>query len=349
MEDLTCIPGLLLPWFRENARPLPWRENRDPYRVWLSEIMLQQTRVEAATGYYARFLAVLPDIPSLAAAPEEQLLKLWEGLGYYTRVRNLQKAARRIVEIHGGVFPSDYREIRALPGVGPYTAGAVGSICFDLPTPAVDGNVLRVWSRFTACAENVDLPAVKKKAEAALRPLYAPGICGALTQGLMELGACVCVPNGAPRCGVCPLAARCAANLAGTQTRYPVRGEKKARKTVTKLVLIPRCGDRTGIRKRPSKGLLAGLWEFPNLDVPAGAPDANAAADFARSLGLAPLELVRQRGYTHVFTHVEWEMTGFYFTCARTPDCLTWVTREELETAYALPSAFRPFDGDGER
>ena len=348
MSELSALPGLLLPWYEENKRDLPWRRDRDPYHVWLSEIMLQQTRVEAVVEYYHRFLAALPTIRALAETDEETLLKLWEGLGYYNRARNLQKAARVVVEQYGGAFPQAPDEIRALPGVGPYTAGAIGSICFDLPLPAVDGNVLRVLTRVLEDGANIDKASTKAAMEDRLRPLYTPGVCGALTQALMELGACVCLPNGAPQCGRCPLKGICRAGRNGTWTQFPVRDPKKARKIVHKTVLILQCGDRFAIRKRGKAGLLAGLWEFPNVDVSMthqSDPDkaAQAALQTAADLGAAPTDLSMQTGYVHVFTHVEWHMTGYLILCRKTPDAFVWVTRELLEGAYALPSAFRPF------
>ena len=200
MNDIfSQLPGLLLPWYEKNRRELPWRQDKEPYHVWLSEIMLQQTRVEAVKGYYARFLEALPTATDLAEASEETLYKLWEGLGYYTRVRNLQKAARQIVELHNGRFPTSYDDIRALAGIGDYTAGAICSICFDLPTPAVDGNVLRVCTRLTLDPSPIDKPATKKALTEALAAVY-PKESGTFTQALMELGATVCVPNGAPKC-----------------------------------------------------------------------------------------------------------------------------------------------------
>ena len=219
----------LLGWYERNKRDLPWRRDREPYHVWLSEIMLQQTRVEAVKGYYARFLAELPDIPSLAACDPDRLHKLWEGLGYYSRVRNLQKAAKQIVSDYGGAFPTDYDKIRALPGIGDYTAGAICSICFGLPTPAVDGNVLRVVSRLTADERPVTQPAVKKDYTAALAEIYPTGQCAETTQALMELGATICAPNGAPHCDLCPVAAFCQSREGERWRTIPVKDAKKPR------------------------------------------------------------------------------------------------------------------------
>ena len=223
MQLPDSLAERLLGWYAAGHRALPWRQDHEPYHVWLSEIMLQQTRVEAVKGYYARFLSELPDIAALAACEENRLTKLWEGLGYYSRVRNLQKAARVIMVQHGGAFPRKFAEIRALPGVGDYTAGAVASICFDVPEPAVDGNVLRVLSRVTQDTAPVTRPAVKKAYETALRPVYAanPGKRSELTQALMELGACVCVPNGAPKCDACPLRTVCLAEKSGAWASLP--------------------------------------------------------------------------------------------------------------------------------
>ena len=241
------LPGALLPWYEANRRDLPWRRDREPYHVWLSEIMLQQTRVEAVKGYYLRFLDALPSIPDLADADPDALHKLWEGLGYYSRVRNLQKAARVIVEQYGGVFPSDHAAIRALPGIGDYTAGAVASICFGQPTPAVDGNVLRVTSRVDACYDPITDPKVKKAVGARLAAVYPAGRCGDFTQSLMELGATVCVPNGAPHCEVCPCRDFCRARALGCQTELPVKAAKKERRVEEKTVFLLRCGERVAL------------------------------------------------------------------------------------------------------
>ena len=338
------ISGALLAWYDRCARSMPWRGIRDPYRTWVSESMLQQTRVETVIPYYRRFLERFPTLASLAAADEQEVLKLWEGLGYYSRARNLKKAARKIVNELGGAFPHTYEGILALPGVGPYTAGAIGSICFGLPTPAVDGNVLRVFSRLTEYGESIDTDAAKKEVRSALLPFYEAGNAGVLTQSLMELGATVCIPGGTPKCGVCPVKAHCAANARGTWRQYPVRSEKKQRKILYKTVLLLKCGARYAVKKRPAKGLLAGLWEFPNADADSAesiTPDTAAA--LAAGFGTKPLRLTLTSAYTHIFTHVEWHMRAFLFECGEMPGCFTWATAEELESTYALPSAFAPF------
>ena len=330
------LPARLLPWYEANKRDLPWRQDRQPYHVWLSEIMLQQTRVEAVRGYYARFLEALPTIEALAEADPEQLHKLWEGLGYYSRVRNLQKAAKQVMAQYGGVFPADYDRIRALAGIGDYTAGAIGSICFDLPTPAVDGNVLRVAARLQSDPSPIDETRVKKALTAQLAQVYPHGRCGDFTQALMELGATVCVPNGAPKCSLCPMADLCTAHQEGNETAYPVKKAKKPRKTAEMTVLLLRCGDLWAMEQRPSTGLLAGLWQFPN--VPDKLTDSQVLA-LAETWGLHPRELEKSVERVHIFTHVEWHMRGFYLQCGAMPDRFRW---EKPETA-ALPTAFRQF------
>ena len=330
-EIARALPERLLPWYEANARDLPWRRDREPYHVLLSEIMLQQTRVEAVKAYYARFLAALPTIEALAGAGEQTLLKLWEGLGYYSRVRNLQRAAQAVVA-RGG-FPRDAAGLLELPGVGPYTAGAVGSICFELPTPAVDGNVLRVITRLGADERPINDPALKREITDALAAVYPAGRCGDFTQALMELGATVCGPNGAPDCGCCPVRELCAA-AGGAWKRIPVRPAKKARRKELRSVLILRCGGTIALQKRPERGLLAGLWELPNRP---GLLEAQEALDWAAELGVQPVELRKSLTRRHIFTHVEWELHGFEIRCRLQSPALSWQSPEEA----ALPTAFR--------
>lgn len=336
----SLLPARLLPWYETHKRDLPWRLDREPYHVWLSEIMLQQTRVEAVRGYYARFLAALPTIQALAEAPAEQLNKLWEGLGYYSRVRNLQKAARQIMDLHGGQFPTNYDDIRALAGIGDYTAGAVGSICFELPTPAVDGNVLRVASRLTADPSPINRPQVKKDLSARLAAVYPQGRCGDFTQALMELGATACGPNGAPQCEACPLAEICLAHAQGVETRLPVKDEKKPRRQEDMTVFLLRCRGQWALQKRPDKGLLAGLWEFPHVP---GTLELDAALAQLAAWGLRPTEVERSTDKVHIFTHVQWNMRGWYFQCAEPDGPFQWAGEALLDSQYALPTAFRMF------
>lgn len=336
LDFAAVVPGLL-DWYDRNARILPWREDSSPYRVWISEIMLQQTRVEAAKPYFERFLAALPDLEALAAAPEEQLLKLWEGLGYYSRVRNLARCARILLAEYGGRFPASAEELRGLPGIGEYTAGAIASISFGLPEPAVDGNVLRVAARLTGYTGEVAQPRFRKEITERLRAVYPAGRCGDFTQSLMELGAVVCLPNGAPKCSLCPLAELCEGRLAGTAAEIPVRAPKKPRRVELRSVFLLCCGERVALRKRPPEGLLAGLWEFPSL---AGAFEPSRQAE----LGIPPETPVRRvLSARHVFTHLEWEMQGYLVELPQPPAGYQWVTREELEERISLPSAFRAF------
>lgn len=341
---LEEIVAPLLAWYRQSARILPWRENTAPYRVWVSEIMLQQTRVDTVIPYYERFMARLPSVQALAEVREEELLKLWEGLGYYSRARNLQKAARCICKESGGAFPGSYEQLCSLPGVGPYTAGAIASIAFGLPVPAVDGNVLRVLSRLTENPRDIAEPAVKKQMTAALAQVYPAGHCGDFTQSLMELGAVVCVPNGLPKCGSCPLRQLCRAFRHGTQTEYPVQTKKQPRRAEQKTVLLLCCGGRAAVRKRPQGGLLGGLWEFPCLD---GALSAAEIAAWLEQQGAHAAHIERALSRKHIFTHVEWDMTAYRVSCphAFQPDGggLVWATPEQLADEIALPTAFRRF------
>ena len=341
MEEniLKRLPGALLPWYQEHKRDLPWRRDREPYHVWLSEIMLQQTRVEAVKGYYARFLEVLPTIESLANCDDDVLHKLWEGLGYYSRVRNLKKAAVSVMEEHGGVFPSGYEAVRALPGIGDYTAGAVCSICFDQPTPAVDGNVLRVVSRLTEDLTPIDLPAQKRAVCERLEEIY-PAEAGAFTQALMELGATLCGPNWKPRCEECPCREFCGGAKNGTAEQFPVKLPKKGKRVEEKTVFILSCDGRYALQKRPDEGLLAGLWQFPNVEKKLETAGALAAVE---SMGLRPRDILRTVERKHIFTHIRWEMRGIYMEVAQPVGDFTWLTADQIRESAALPTAFRQF------
>lgn len=333
------LPGALLPWYEANKRDLPWRADREPYHVWLSEIMLQQTRVEAVKGYYIRFLGALPTIEALANCDDEQLHKLWEGLGYYSRVRNLKKAAQVILSEYGGLFPGEYALVRALPGIGEYTAGAICSICFEQPTPAVDGNVLRVVSRITDNATPIDLPARKKEVNALLGQVY-PAQAGAFTQALMELGATVCGPNRKPDCENCPCKAFCLGYRNGTAESLPVKSPKKSRREEEKTVFILSCDGGYALEKRPDTGLLAGLWQFPNADEKM---DTDKVLAYVRSLGLQVKDIYKSLERKHIFTHIQWNMTGVYLEVSQPGGDLCWFTEEEIEKQAALPTAFRQF------
>lgn len=330
----------LLLWYPSVARDLPWRRDNDPYHVWLSEIMLQQTRVEAVKEYYKRFLSALPTIYDLAYVSEDELLKLWQGLGYYNRARNLKKAAITVEETYQGVFPGTYDQIRDLAGIGDYTAGAIGSICFDLPTPAVDGNVLRVHSRVFEDGRIIDSQRTKKQVTEELGAVYPGHGSGTLNQALMELGATVCIPNGAPHCEVCPISCMCRARANDTWKQYPVRQEKKKRKVIDKTVLVMLCDGKVALRKRGSQGLLASMWEFPNIDQNC---DKQEAIHVAEGFNTMPETIYMETRYTHIFSHVEWNMTAYFMEVRNQTTDFVWVDRGQLETKYAVPSAFAPF------
>ena len=336
----------LLPWYRANRRSLPWRDTKDPYRVWLSEIMLQQTRVETVKAYFLRFMEALPDIRALSECPEDRLLKLWEGLGYYSRARNLQKAAKQIMDHFGGCFPREPAQVRSLPGIGAYTAGAICSICFDLPTPAVDGNVLRVCSRLTASRDDVSLAQVKRAIAEALVPRFPAEGRGDFNQALMELGATVCIPRGVPQCVVCPLAQICLSQKEELWRGIPVIGPKKAKRQELISVLLLRCENRYAVRKRPHAGLLAGLWEYPSQE---GLISPQQALDQAAAWGCVPTRLLKITQREHIFTHREWHMTGYEIECSVMSDRFSWASPQELDEVYSLPSAFRKFEETKDR
>ena len=341
MEEnmLRALPGALLAWDDAGHRELPWRQDKEPYHVWLSEIMLQQTRVEAVKGYYARFLQALPTIADLACCDDDALHKLWEGLGYYSRVRNLKKCAQVIMECYGGAFPENYDEILALPGIGEYTAGAISSICFDAREPAVDGNVLRVYTRLTEDATPIDLPAFKKEVRRQLAAIY-PQRAGDFTQALMELGATVCGPNRKPDCGNCPCRGFCGGAIHGTAEKFPVKLPKKAKREAEMTVFILSCDGKFALQKRPSKGLLAGLWQFPNVP---GMLETADALQWAADMGLKPRDILRQVERSHIFTHIIWKMRGIYLKTAEQAGAYQWLTAEQIEKEAALPTAFRQF------
>lgn len=338
------LPDALLPWYQSNKRQLPWRVDREPYHVWISEIMLQQTRVEAVKGYYARFLNAFPTVEALADADDDKLHKLWEGLGYYSRVRNLKKAAQVIVSEYGGEFPSTHKQILALPGIGDYTAGAICSISFGLPTPAVDGNVLRVVSRLTCDDTPIDQPAYKKAVARALSRVY-PKDAGDFTQALMELGATVCGPNRKPDCVNCPCKRFCLGYQRSMAEQLPVKSPKRPKRVEDITVFILCCCDRYALQKRPSKGLLAGLWQFPNIS---GCLDAQEALLALEKMGLHPRQLIKTVDREHIFTHILWHMHGVYVEVKETNEDFTWMSAGELEAQAALPTAFRQFWNIGE-
>ncbi len=339
-DTLSHAVAPLTAWLVENRTGMPWRREPTPYHVWLSEIMLQQTRIRAALPYYERFLQTAPDIAALAALPDDTLMKLWEGLGYYSRAVNLKKAAQKVVTEYGGELPRTAEELRKLPGIGSYTAGAISSIAYGEPEPAVDGNVLRVIGRLTEMTADVLDPATKAAAEAVLRTVYPRGEQAALlTEGLMELGETVCLPNAAPLCESCPLAALCKAHADGKETDFPVRAAQKARKTEKRTVLLLSYKGKYALCKRPDTGLLAGLWEFPGFS----GQTKKARDAFFAAHSVSPVPCRKVAEMRHVFTHVTWEMTAYRAECAKKPKGFVWATPEEIRRDYALPTAFKKF------
>ena len=375
--DLKQLVSPLLQWFLNHARVLPWREEPTPYRVWVSEIMLQQTRVEAVKPYFERFTTALPDADALSACPEDELLKLWEGLGYYNRVRNMQKAAVEVVENYGGQLPADYEKLLKLKGIGHYTAGAVASIAYGIPVPAVDGNVLRVLTRVSADDTDIMKQSFRNQMETLLEKLmhgtsdrneknvflwmedaddlrmqvYHQNLAGAFNQALMELGATVCVPNGAPLCEVCPWKDLCEAKKQGLIGQIPVKSKAKPRKIEEKTVLILRDDDKVAIRKRPQKGLLAGLYELPNVE---GSMGQEEIVSLVKQMGYAPIRIQPLGEAKHIFSHIEWHMTGYVIRVEEPEmrqqvqsgsqkDDLLFVNAEDAKEKYAIPSAFAAY------
>ncbi len=348
MGALQAIPKPLLKWYDENRRILPWREEATPYRVWVSEIMLQQTRVEAVKPYFERFMGVLPHVGALARVEEGTLLKLWEGLGYYNRARNLQKAAIQICQDYGGIMPDTYEELLKLTGIGSYTAGAIASIAFSRPVPAVDGNVLRVISRIREDGRLITEPKVKAAVEQDLRDVMPVDRPGDFNQAMMELGACVCIPNGMPLCQACPLAGLCMAHLHGVEQSYPRKAPKKARTVEEKTILVVRDQMRAAIRRRPSRGLLGGMYEFPSME---GFHTPEEVVAYLSANGIRVLRIQPLEDAKHIFTHREWHMKGYMIQVDEleqghpgegVKDWL-YVPPGEIETAYPIPSAFAAY------
>jgi len=336
--SLSNIVEPLLSWFDSHKRDLPWRRDNEPYHVWISEIMLQQTRIEAVMRYYERFMEALPDVKSLSEVDDDCLLKLWEGLGYYNRARNLKKAARVIISDYEGQFPGAFAELKKLPGIGEYTAGAIASICFDEKVPAVDGNVLRVIARVQASRENVLLPQTKKVFSEELRKIM-PRHAGAFNEALMELGELVCLPNGVPLCDACPLRRYCIASRENLTAEIPVRAKKlkRGRKNLSVFILLTPDG-RIAIEKRPDTGLLPGMYQLPNIE---GFYTEEELFAILRDRELSPVSLAYTKEAKHVFTHVDWYMQGYTAEVNAPSDRFLWVTQEELNTSYPLPTAFR--------
>lgn len=343
----------LLDWYHKNKRYMAWREDPSPYHVWVSEIMLQQTRVEAVHAYYDRFMRRLPDIRSLSEVSEDELHKLWEGLGYYNRAKNMKKAAQLLMRDYGGELPSSFEELLSLPGIGPYTAGAIASIAFQRNVPAVDGNVMRVLARLTGDERDIAQETTRKAMEKTAQELLVlPGEIRHFNQALMELGALICLPNGAPNCAECPVRRICYACETARQAELPVKSAKKPRRIEERSILV--FVDEAGkffIRRRPSKGLLSGLWEFVSLD---GKLTKGELEKFLSEREISFLELTKIESAKHIFTHIEWRMQGFLIRVKRRDDALfarslcdsedsRWVDYPSLKASYSIPTAFKSY------
>lgn len=382
METAEQMTQKLIEWYAAKRRILPWREDPTPYHVWISEIMLQQTRVDTVKGYYARFLASCPDIRALAEAPEDVYMKLWEGLGYYSRVRNMHKAAEEIMTAYGGEMPGSYAQLLGITGIGPYTAAAIASIAFGEKVPAVDGNLLRVFARLSAYPENIKTEKARKaaaeyylrwmpegvgntpdesvaalsdtrttgqnpdsvaagQATCAAHGFYTPG---SFNQALMDLGATICLPNRAPLCADCPLRDFCTAHARGEETAYPVMPEKKARRIEDRTVFLIHDAGKIVIGKRPPKGLLASLYEFPNTEGHLSEADA---LRYVAGLGIQALRIRPLPAAKHIFSHIEWHMIGYAITVDELApfdsDHLLLVSMKELAETYSIPSAFAAY------
>ncbi|MCI9000535.1 MAG: A/G-specific adenine glycosylase [Clostridia bacterium] len=333
--ELEKIVEPIVKWYKENKRMLPWRKQKNPYAIWISEIMLQQTRIEAVKVYYERFMREIPNIETLANIEEEVLLKLWEGLGYYSRAKNLKKAAIKICEEYGGNMPKYYEQLVDLPGIGEYTAGAIASIAYHERVPAVDGNVLRVISRIIGSTKDILLPDTKREMTAKLKAIM-PKEAGDFNEGLMELGERVCIPNGEPFCNNCPLQAYCVAYKQGLTNQIPVRIKKTKRKYEERLIFVLEWKDKIAIQKRGEKGLLAGMYEFPNVMKKEGLiikqilQTWNLEAEQKEALGKAK----------HIFSHIEWNMEGWRIKVKNKNEQFIWAKKEEIIEKYAIPEAF---------
>lgn len=360
VDVVLCSPRLkeavkpLVEWFRENKRDLPWRQRMDAYRVWISEIMLQQTRVEAVKPYYDRFLKELPDVKSLAEVPEDRLLKLWEGLGYYNRARNLKEAACQIMDEYGGQFPDTYEKILSLKGIGSYTAGAISSFVYGIRKPAVDGNVLRVVSRILADSSDIAKAGTKAKVEEMVEEVIPAKWASDFNQSLIELGAIICVPGGEPKCPKCPVRHLCVAHEQGRETDFPVKTKTKGRRIEKRTILIFRDNEKTAIRKRPNTGLLAGLYEFPGIE---GHLSQSEVIEYGKSLGLMPVRVKKLGSAKHIFSHVEWHMIGYEILLDELEKSMSgtgesekadqgeviFADLKELRERYPVPSAFEAY------
>ncbi len=334
------IKARALEYYVKNRRILPWRENPTPYYVWVSEIMLQQTRVETVIPYFERFIEAFPTIEALAMSEEETLLKLWEGLGYYSRARNLQKAAKMVLQENGGKLPENKVELMKLPGIGAYTAGAIASICYGKKETAIDGNLIRIGSRLCAYSGLTDTAQGKRLIEEFWKNLLPEKNAGDFNQAIMDIGATICLPNGEPLCERCPLQEYCEAYSQGNPTDFPIKKEKKSKRIEDKTVFVLRCENKLLLEKRPERGLLGGLLQFPMCD---GHLDEKESLEYWRSKGFVPIRIQASFAAKHIFSHIEWRMISWEIVVDPfqvMEDDGIWVDVDKLDE-ITLPTAFR--------
>lgn len=338
MINRSQFQGDVLTWYDTHQRVLPWRENKDPYLIWISEIMLQQTRVNAVIPYFNRFVKVLPTIKDLALIPEDQLLKLWEGLGYYSRARNLKKAAERVIHNYDGVFPSDQTIMETLPGIGPYTSGAVASIAFNKRVSAVDGNVLRIFTRLLELRTTIKDKDTKKLIKDTVSYLLPKERVGDFNQGLMEIGATICLPNGAPLCEVCPLKSQCLAYRNNTMNEIPLKQQKKVVPSENHTVFLLEYNGKYAIEKRPNQGLLASMYQFPNSI-------GHISEKEMKELFSESLKITKLPNSKHKFSHKEWNMIGYHVVLKNESDYMFY-TIEDIQSKFSIPSAFKTYTNE---
>ncbi|WP_303862348.1 A/G-specific adenine glycosylase [Alkalibaculum bacchi] len=332
----------LLDWYDENRRILPWREEPSAYKVWISEIMLQQTRVDTVIPYFLKFMEDIPSIFTLANISEDKLLKLWEGLGYYSRAKNLKKAAQVLLEEYNGQMPSDKKDLQSLPGIGPYTSGAIASIAFGQKEPAMDGNVLRIVSRITVNTGDIKNRKVKADIEQIVIDVLPENRVGDFNQALMDLGATICIPNGAPKCSICPLSGFCEGHNKGIAETLPVKTAKKKRNIEKKTIFVLNYGDQFALKRRPNKGLLSKLWEYPNVDGFATEKDVRL---LMKSWGFLTGSLLELNNSKHLFSHIEWHMKAYYIKveAVQRDNDFVWASKKEIKEKYSIPTAFKEY------
>lgn len=342
LQSIIQFRKSLLEWYDSNARILPWRDSPTPYRVWVSEIMLQQTRVDTVKPYFERFISEVPTIQDLADISEDKLLKLWQGLGYYSRAMNLKKAANIIIQEFCGQFPSDVESLKSLPGVGPYTSGAIASIAFGVRAHAIDGNVLRVLARISANRGDITTPLVKKEIEELVNDVLPTERVGDFNQALMELGATVCLPSGSPKCAECPVHFSCIGSHQGIAGELPIKTKKKERKIEFRTIYIIEYKGSIAIRQRSKSGLLSSLWEFPNTE---GHLSEEDSEDLLKEWGITAFKIIPIKASKHIFTHLEWHMIGYYITVQSIHEGFEflWATRAQIRKQYSIPTAFKAY------